>query len=127
MARKGWSTLSPGYRARLEKAGISKREYEGGQSIREARGHKATPERPTQAAAFPTYQAERQRLTDKLAARKHYMFSTRPIWNPRKSNARFQKEPPSMASMRKWVKFTREEWLDAIRENPEIAAYLGYH
>lgn len=42
--RKGWNQLSPGYRARLEKSGISQRAYERGQSIARARGHAETPE-----------------------------------------------------------------------------------
>jgi hypothetical protein len=42
--RKGWQALSPGYRARLSRAGITEKAYGRGESIRAARGHKATPE-----------------------------------------------------------------------------------
>jgi hypothetical protein len=42
--RKGWDQLSPGYRARLEKAGVSKSAYDRGQSLARARGHLETPE-----------------------------------------------------------------------------------
>src|SRR5271155_210446 len=43
-SRKGWQQLSPGYRNRLTKAGITKRQYESGASLSRARGHAATPE-----------------------------------------------------------------------------------
>lgn len=42
--RKGWSSLSPGYRARLTKAGITESQYTSGVSLSKARGHGATPE-----------------------------------------------------------------------------------
>ncbi len=39
MARKGWDLLSPAYRARLERKGITEQGYAGGQSLSAARGH----------------------------------------------------------------------------------------
>lgn len=128
MARKGWSSLSAGYKARLEKAGISKTDYERGQSIQAARGHAKTPERPTQKTGnFPQYQAERARLTRRVVDLKQAYFGTTPVYNPGKAVARFRKEPPSMASLRHWAKLTKEEWIDAIRTDPTAGAYLGYH
>src|SRR5258707_11270082 len=44
VSRKGWQQLSPNYRQRLERSGISKTKYEPGASLKAARGHKATPE-----------------------------------------------------------------------------------
>lgn len=38
--RKGWEQLSEGYRARLSRGGISRSEYEGGASLKSARGHR---------------------------------------------------------------------------------------
>lgn len=127
MARKGWSALSPGYKARLEKAGISKSDYEQGQSIQTARGHANTPERPTQASKFPVYQAERTKLVNKVTAQKQAYFGNRPIWNPKRAASKFRKDPPPMTALRRWALLSREEWLDAIREDPSAAAYLGYH
>jgi len=127
MARKGWDSLSPGYRARLERNGISKTAYAGGASIQAARGHQATPERPTQAKAFPQYQNERNKLVRSLVNRKQNFFGTSPKWNPLRSREKFKKDPPSMTKLRQWVRMTREEWIDAIREDPTAAAYLGYH
>lgn len=43
-SRKGWQQLSPGYRNRLTKAGITKSQYESGASLAKARGHSETPE-----------------------------------------------------------------------------------
>jgi hypothetical protein len=48
-ARKGWDSLSAGYRKRLERSGISKRDYQNGVSLSRARGHEKTPERPERA------------------------------------------------------------------------------
>ena len=127
MARKGWDQLSPAYRARLEKGGVSKTAYERGESIQAARGHSRTPERPTQAQNFPQYQNERNKLVDKVASRKQAFFGTSPKWNPIRARRAFNANPPPMAKLRYWSTLSREEWLDAIREDPEVAAYLGYH
>jgi hypothetical protein len=127
MARKGWNALSPGYRSRLEKNGISKTAYEAGESIKGARGHSRTPERPSQGKQFPQYQQERDKLTKFITARKQHWFSTSPKWNPKRANEKFRKDPPSMVKLRQWVKMTMEEWIDAIRSDAATAAYLGYH
>lgn len=128
MARKGWATLSPGYRARLEKAGISQDDYEQGESIQSARGHSQTPERPTQTNNnFPIYQQERQRLVGLVTRHKQDFFGTSPKWNPLRASRMFREKPPPMARLRYWAGLDREEWLDAIREDPDSTAYLGYH
>lgn len=46
MARKGWSELSASYRGRLVSGGVTRRQYEAGASLKKARGHSLTPERP---------------------------------------------------------------------------------
>jgi hypothetical protein len=57
--RKGWDELvndngeSTAYRRRLERAGITRAAYENGASLKSARGHKHTPERPQQAQRNP--------------------------------------------------------------------------
>lgn len=45
--RKAWSDLTPAYRSRLERSGISRSDFERGENIRAARGHAVTPERLT--------------------------------------------------------------------------------
>lgn len=136
MARKGWGALSPTYRKRLEKAGIDQTAYDSGASIQGARGHANTPERPSQvinppfkggAPQFPNYRAERKRLVDKIVQRKEDMFGTQALYNPNFDMSWFKSKPPAMRLLRKWVKWTEEEWLDAIREDRDVAAYLGYH
>lgn len=42
--RKGWESLSPAYRDRLSKRGITKSQYEHGRPLAGARGHGSTPE-----------------------------------------------------------------------------------
>lgn len=42
--RKGWDSLSPAYRARLSRHGITKSQYERGRPLSGARGHGGTPE-----------------------------------------------------------------------------------
>jgi len=41
--RKGWAQLSDTYRKRLERNGITQQQYEAGQSLGSARGHKHPP------------------------------------------------------------------------------------
>ena len=60
---RNWQALSPSYRARLERGGVSRSAYESGASVSAARGHARTPERPAQAlrqpARFPEYTTKR--------------------------------------------------------------------
>lgn len=127
MARKGWNALSANYRSRLEKAGITQRDYEKGRSIQAARGHAATPERPSQSANFPRYQAEQTRLINRVVALKQHYFSTAPKWNPVKAAKPFMDNPPSLALLKKWANMSREEWIDALRNERDTIAFLGYH
>lgn len=127
MPRKGWASLSPAYRARLEKAGISKSDYESGQPIQGARGHANTPERPTQAKNFPVYRNARDKLIARVTSKKHAYFSGKPKWNPTRAMKVFKDNPPTMAQLRYWANLTEDEWLDAIREDPNTVQYLGYH
>lgn len=53
MARKSWDELSPEYRKRLESKGINKTAHNNGASVKGARGHASTPERPSQARENP--------------------------------------------------------------------------
>lgn len=129
MARKGWNALSSGYRERLEKAGITQREYEAGSSIQSARGHATTPERPT--AANPQrhahYLSERNRLINTITRKKQDYFGTSPMWNPSRAARAFKDKPPAMAKLRFWSQMDEQDWLHAIREDPTAATYLGYH
>ena len=130
MARKGWDSLSDGYRARLQKGGISRSAYERGESLAKARGHERTPERPSQPKLkerYPNYFNERQKLINDVVAKKQEYFGTSPKWNPKKARANLSKYPPPMALLRWALDATYEEWIDAIHNDPEQYAWLGYH
>ena len=129
MARKGWDSLSAGYRARLERGGISKTAYDRGESLAKARGHQATPERPKSynPRQYPKYHSERKELIKLVAQRKEEFFSASPKWNKNRSEANLAKYAPPMALLRWALDADYGEWIDAIRENPATYAFLGYH
>jgi len=128
MARKGWDALSPAYKQRLERAGLTQRAYESGGSIQKARGHAETPERPKDSAKFPRYHAERLKLNKSLAQRKQWLFGSSPKWNPGRVLADMNKKTPPIKMLRYWNTLrTEEEWKDEISQNPAAADFLGYH
>src|ERR1700722_16012146 len=51
--RKSWESLSPAYRTRLSRGGVTRGQYELGARLANARGHGATPEHPEDAAKNP--------------------------------------------------------------------------
>ncbi len=57
--RRSWESLTPAYRRRLERSGITRAGYESGAPLTGARGHKSTPERPGRADRRPDYAAYR--------------------------------------------------------------------
>lgn len=131
MARKGWQSLSPGYRARLEKAGISQGDYDGGQSLQSARGHKNTPESPRSydPNKYTKYHQERTKLERDLAAKLDQVFGHSPSWSASKSNHNIREHPPSLKQIRWALNASEEELLDAIREDTSQTEYrwLHYH
>ena len=129
MARKGWDSLSSGYRKRLEKGGISESAYTRGESLAKARGHEKTPERPRQynPQQYPTYHTERQRLVQEVNQKRQDFFAASPKWNPAKAKANMAKYAPPISLLRWALNAEYEEWVDALRETPETYAFLGYH
>jgi hypothetical protein len=129
MARKGWNALSPTYRKRLEKAGISQADYAAGTSISGARGHLHTPERPSQVnpSKHGGYLQRRDALIQQVVRKKHYYFSTAPKWNQLQAMKPYEDNPPSMAVLKYWAGLSREEWVDAIRTDRATTPFLGYH
>lgn len=129
MARKGWDALSPAYRARIEKAGLTRADYEAGTSLTRARGHANTPERPSRydPAKYQKYAAERRRLTAAVEDRKRELFGDRPRWNKERSDRAIREKPPSLKLLRWALEADENELIDAIRESPETYRFLGYH
>lgn len=129
MARKGWNSLSPSYRDRIEKAGLTQADYEAGTSLTRARGHANTPERPSSydPKKYQKYDAERTRLTNRVEQRKQEIFGDRPRWDRGKSDRAIREKPPSLALMRWAIDADDEELFDAIREDPETYQFLCYH
>jgi hypothetical protein len=128
--RKGWDTLSSAYRQRLERAGVSRSEYEAGQSIQKARGHSKTPERPTQnitASQFPQYFNSRSKLIRDVEAKKTRIFGASPRWDYLRSHKAMEKRPPSMRQLQWAMAADDQDIIDAIREDPETFRWLGYH
>lgn len=68
MARKGWGSISPGYRERLERGGITEQSYESGASLSEARGHPS-----------------RSQLIDQAVRHNHRIFSDTPNYSTRET------------------------------------------
>jgi len=60
--RRSWDSLTPAYRRRLERSGITRAGYESGAPLTGARGHGTTPERPDRQdrrAGYAAYRAQR--------------------------------------------------------------------
>jgi hypothetical protein len=127
--RKGWESLSPGYRERILKAGLTRQDYESGTSIKKARGHSKTPERPTayDPKKFPQYAAERVRLTQELIRKKERLFGDRPRFNGKRSSEIFAQKPPSLAQLRWALAADESELIDAVRDDYETYYFIGYN
>jgi hypothetical protein len=95
--RRNWETLSAAYRKRLQSAGVTKQQYESGESLEKARGHGETPERPERAEKNPTkyqkYTAKKQKLIDEIQEFKIAKWSHRPKWNKGRSEMTVKKDP----------------------------------
>lgn len=137
--RKGWESLSPNYRKRLERGGISAKDYAAGKSLSKARGHAATPEHPTQKidkAKYPTYYARRQQLMRDFIAKKDELWGAYQAELRRNGSARFN--PKRSADNVRMGKMSNQqlEWalqadegelIDALSSDSENFAFIGYH
>lgn len=88
MARN-WDALSESYRERLERGGITRAEYQAGASVSAARGHAATPERPSRAEANPekyaAYLFKRDKYVQTILRAKGQAFSSRDTYKAKSS------------------------------------------
>jgi len=132
MARIGWDALSQTYRDRLTNAGLTRADYESGESIKKGRGHGKTPEHPRQynPKDYPQYAKEQGQLFKDIETKKHHVWSGYPKWNPKKaarSAEAMKRNPPPLRLLRWALQASQEEIRDAIRESPEIFWWLGYN
>lgn len=129
MARKGWTSLSAGYRSRLEKSGVTKRQYEQGASLQSARGHGKTPETHTaySPTKYPTYHTNRENLIAQVEARKAELWGGGARWDAARAAQNLRSYPPTIAQLRWALHADDEEIQDAFGEAPEEYAWFGYH
>lgn len=127
--RKGWDALSADYRGRMERAGMTRGDYEAGQSLQKARGHAATPERPSgyDAKKYPQYAAERAKLTRQLEQKKLDIFGGNKRWDAQRSSRNLREKPPSLAKIRWALAASEEEIYNAVRSGEADYRFLGYH
>lgn len=121
---RNWDSLSSAYRARLQRSGISRSQYESGVSLSAARGHARTPEHPQDAykqsgrQKYKDYRRERHGLVDQVVARKRELWKSRGRWNEdrarlyvsngvKNSAGHFVK--PRLADLRAFLAMTDEE------------------
>jgi hypothetical protein len=84
-SRRDWSQLSPAYRSRLTRGGITQSEYESGANLSKARGHEKTPEHPKDAVKdkvrYREYLKSTKRLAREVIKRKERLFGGRFKWH----------------------------------------------
>lgn len=133
--RKSWDELRPDYRERLEKKGITREAHERGDSIKAARGHERTPESPKRynPEKYQRYHENRADLERRLIQRKEDLFSSRPPraggrpgFSSDRSARNIRDHPPTMAQLRWALDAEEEDLINALREDPETFAFLGY-
>jgi hypothetical protein len=129
MARKGWDQLSPQYKKRLEKSGITESDYNSGVSLQRARGHSRTPEHPHEMdkVKHRSYYMERLRLIDQLQSKKRRVFGDRPRWSENLSMNNIRQKRLTKNQMIAALAIPDEEIIDAILEAPEEFEFFGYH
>jgi hypothetical protein len=62
-----------------------------------------------------------------VVEKKQDFFAISPKWNPEKARANLAKYAPPLSLLRWALDAEYEEWIDAIRAEPETYAFLGYH
>lgn len=87
MARD-WLGLGATTRTRYERAGISQQAYESGASLKAARGHASTPERPAEALRQPERYESYNSIRNKIADLKKEMYGPNAMANIPKGASR---------------------------------------
>lgn len=137
--RKGWESLSPAYRKRLERGGISAADYGAGHSLSRARGHATTPEHPTDKIAkskYPAYYARRQQLIRDFIEKKDRLWGRyqnelrrngSPRFSPKRSADNVRNGKMSNKQLEWALEADEDELIDALSNDPENFSWIGYH
>lgn len=138
--QRNWNALSSDYRERLERRGITRGEYESGISLKGARGHEKTPERPERAERNPTefqdYIFKRDKLVSDIVRRKYELFGTKGKYNAARSRRAvsntIDNKPRSIASLNRVLRALgdRDNWNDVVTSedlHTEDISALYYH
>jgi hypothetical protein len=141
MARN-WNALSPAYRQRLERAGITRQQYESGVSLEKARGHEQTPERPERASdkeKYERYRNQRNALIKDIEDFKIGRFGRTPGWNKQQSLKVIKSDPETgrnrgindLRAIHAIVMIAIEDelydWLDIVDMDSEYESAFFYH
>lgn len=130
MARKGWDALKRDTRERYERNGVDKAAYERGESLRAARGHGSTPERPSLGKGkpeFKQYHNDRQRLEKEYDKHRHIIWADKNVKTkngPRMSP--LAKGVIPMDVLRWAMGKDANEIIEAIKRDPKRYGGLGY-
>lgn len=136
MARSNWDNLSPAYRARLERGGITRQDYLSGGSLSRVRGHAKTPERPERAEQNPEkykdYLATRKSLERAVQAKKQGIFGESHKFRRPRSDKNVTKNPVTgkqvpLADLRMAANASELQWLQWLHDDRERWAFLFYH
>lgn len=133
--RKPWESLSPSYRERLSKKGITPQMHSRGESIKAARGHAHTPERPgrlTGKKEFSDYENRRRSLIQKVNQRKARLWGDAHKFSREGSRKITDRgyngeHPPSMEKLQWAIDATDEELEQAAFEQDDDDSFLWYH
>lgn len=134
--RKPWASLSSSYKERLARKGITAKSHASGESLKEARGHKYTPEHPSEAVSkpreFPGYMRERSRLISQVRAKKYRLWGQEHKYNDRRANRIINggfegHNPPSMERLRWAIQADEDDLLRAMSSGDEEYSFLWYH
>lgn len=134
-SRKSWDDLSPKYRARLERGGITRSTFATADKSA-ARGHKATPEHPQEAILKPhkyeRYVQDRSDEMRQVIARKERIWGHRPKYK-RGRSARAVTEPnpvtkklPTIQAMRAFLRMSDDDIAELDWRDDEWW-FLFYH
>jgi hypothetical protein len=130
MARKGWDALKRDTRERYERNGVDKAAYERGESLKAARGHSRTPERPNEGRTKPEF---KQYHNERAKLEKDYDAHRRIIWADKNVKTKkggglspLSKGAIPMDVLRWAIGKDANEIIEAIKRDPKRYGGLGY-